>query len=156
MDHTSGIYVRQLKITLGRTKERRRGKRGECQEVVNTNFCCVVGCAENQLGRTIVPRTDVRDVGLILNKDLGGPEIAEFQNTGVLIKEEILRFDVSVTDALGVNVRQGAEELVDVKLNLQHRHGCLHLVEVSRRPVDGLGDIFEDKVEVHFIFLLRC
>lgn len=154
MDHTSGIYVSQLKITLGRTKKRRREEEGK--RVVNTNFRCVVGCAENQLGRTVVPRTDVRDVGLVLNKDLGGPEIAEFQNTGVLIKEEILRLDVSVTDALGVNVGQGAEKLVDVKLNLQHRHGCLHLVEVSRRPVDGLGDVFEDKVEVHFIFLLRC
>lgn len=151
MDHTSGIYVSQLRITLGRTKKR-KGEEG----VVNTNFRCVVGCAENQLGRTVVPRTDVRDVGLVLNKDLGGPEIAEFQNTGVLIKEEILRLDVSVTDALGVNVGQGAEELVDVKLNLQHRHGCLHLVEVSRRPVDGLRDVFEDKVEVHFIFLIRC
>lgn len=154
MDHTSGIYVSQLKITLGRTKKRRREEEGK--RVVNTNFRCVVGCAENQLGRTVVPRTDVRDVGLVLNKDLGGPEIAEFQNTGVLIKEEILRLDVSVTDALGVNVGQGAEELVDVKLNLQHRHGCLHLVEVSRRPVDGLRDVFEDKVEVHFIFLIRC
>jgi len=109
---------------------------------LNTNLCCVVGCPENQLGRTIVPRTDVRDIGLVLNKDLGGPEIAEFQNTGVLIKEEILRLDVSVTDALGVNVGQGAEELVDVELDFQHRHGCLHLVEVPRSPVDGFRNKF--------------
>lgn len=74
----------------------------------------------------------------------------------MLIKEKILRLDVSVTDALRMDVGQGAEELVDVELDLQHRHGCLHLVEVSRRPVDGLRNEFEDKVEVHFIFLPRC
>lgn len=130
--------------------QKKGGGRGR---IIDTNLRCVVGCAEDQLGRTVVAGTDVRDVGLVLNEDLGRPEVAEFQNAGVLVKEEVLRLDVSVTDALRVNVGQGAEELVNVKLDLQHRHGSLRLVEVSRRPVDGFGNEFENKVEVHFIFL---
>lgn len=64
-----------------------------------------------------------------------------------------------MTDALRVNIRQTTEELVGVEFDLEHRHGGLHLAEVARCTVDGLRDILEDQIEVHFIFLfaiIRC
>jgi hypothetical protein len=52
-----------------------------------------------------------------------------------------------------MDVCQRAEELVDVKFDLQDRHDSLHLVEISRSTVDGLGDIFEDQVEIDLVSL---
>ena len=50
-------------------------------------------------------------------------------------------------------VGEGAEELVDVELDLEYGHGSLHLVEVARGSVDGLGDVFLDQVEVDLVLL---
>lgn len=61
--------------------------------------------------------------------------------------------DVSVADALGMYVRKRSEELVDVQLDFENRHRCFHLVEITRSSVDGLGNEFEDEVEVDFVFL---
>jgi hypothetical protein len=58
-----------------------------------------------------------------------------------------------VTDALRVDVGQGSEKLVNVKLDLKDGHGGLHFVEKSRGSVDGLGHEFLDKVQVNLIFL---
>jgi hypothetical protein len=58
-----------------------------------------------------------------------------------------------MADALGVNVCESAEELVDVKLDFEDWHGRLHLVEISRGPVDRLRDVFLYEVEVDFILL---
>jgi hypothetical protein len=52
-----------------------------------------------------------------------------------------------------VDVGQRPEELIDVELNLQHGHCRLQLVEIPRCAVHGFGDVFEDKIEVNFIFL---
>ena len=64
-----------------------------------------------------------------------------------------MRLDVAMADALGVNICEGTEELVDVELDFKNWHGCLHLVEISGCPVDGLRDIFLYEVEVDFILL---
>jgi hypothetical protein len=52
-----------------------------------------------------------------------------------------------------VNVRQRAEKLVDVEFHLEDGHNGLHLVEVARGAVDGLGDKFEYEVKVNFVLL---
>jgi hypothetical protein len=56
---------------------------------------------------------------------------------------------------LRVNICEGTEELVDVQLDFEDWHGCLHLVEISRSPVDGLRDVFLYEVEVDFILLAQ-
>ena len=58
-----------------------------------------------------------------------------------------------MADALRVNVRERAEQLVDVEFHLEDRHDGLHLVEVARGAVDGLGNEFEYEVEVDFVLL---
>lgn len=63
--------------------------------------------------------------------------------------------DVSVADALGMDVGEGPEKLVDVQLDLENWHSGLHLVEKSRGSVDGLGDEFLHQVEIYLIFLLE-
>lgn len=58
-----------------------------------------------------------------------------------------------MADALRVDIGQGAEQLVDVELYLEDRHGRLHLIEVTRSAVNGLRDELEHEVEIHLIFL---
>lgn len=65
-----------------------------------------------------------------------------------------MRLDVSVADALGVNVGQGSEKLVDVQLDLQRGHSGLHFIEKTRSPIDGLRNEFLDQVEIDLIFLI--
>jgi hypothetical protein len=52
-----------------------------------------------------------------------------------------------------MDVGQGAEELVNVKLDLQCRHCRLQLVEITGCPVDGLWYELEHQVEIDLIFL---
>lgn len=96
-----------------------------------TNFGGVVGCAKDELRGTIIARADIRDVRLVRNQDLGASEIAELEDAGIWIKQKVLRFDISMADALRVNVGEGAEKLVNIDLDLEDWHGCLHLVEKS-------------------------
>jgi hypothetical protein len=120
---------------------------------VRTNLCRVVGRAKDELRCSVVARANVRNVGLVLDEYLCTAEIAQLQNTAVGIEEQVLRLNVSVTDALTVNVGERTEQLVDVQLDLENWHGRLHLIEVARRTVDRLGNEFEHKIEVDLVLL---
>lgn len=74
-----------------------------------TNLGCVVRRSENQFWRSVVPGTDVGDVGLVLNQYLGAAEITEFQHPGARIQQQILWFDIAMADALRVDVGQSTE-----------------------------------------------
>ena len=113
----------------------------------------VVRRAKDELGRTVVAGADVADVGLACDEDLGRAEVTEFEDAGGGVKEEVLRLDVAMADADGVNVHERTEELVHIQLDLEHGHGLLELGIVPAGTVHGLWDVFEHKVEVHFIFL---
>ena len=53
-----------------------------------------------------------------------------------------------------MDIRKGAEELVNVYLDLEDRHCGLHFVEKTGGSVHSLRDKFKNEVEVDF-FLLR-
>lgn len=120
---------------------------------LRTNLCRVVGCAEDELRGSVVARTDVRDVGLIFDEYLGTSEIAELEDTTVGVEKQVLRLDISVADALAVDVGERAEQLVNVQLDLENRHGRLHLIKVAGRAVDGFGNKFEYEIEVDLVLL---
>ena len=132
----------------------RRGEQETTTTVhVLTNFCGVVRGTEDEFGCPIIPGADIRHVGLVLHQYLGATEIAEFQDARVGVEEEVLGLDVSVADALRMDVGEGAEQLVDIQLHLEGRHRGLHLVEKARRSIDCLGNEFLHEVEVDFVFL---
>lgn len=81
------------------TRVRPRANTNEPREPL-TNLCCVVCSAENELRCSVIPRADVRDVWLVFNEDLGTAEVAKLQNARGGIEEQILRFNISVTDTL--------------------------------------------------------
>ena len=120
----------------------------------HVNFCGVVRRAEDQLWCSVVSGADVRHVWLILHQDLGTAKVAELENTGSWVQQKVLWLDISVADALRMDVGESAEELVNVQLDLEDWHGRLHLVEVPRCAVDGLWNEFLDQVEVYLILLV--
>ena len=70
---------------------------------------------ENEFRSSVVPRANVADVRLTLDQLLGGPEVAELQNVTLGIHQDVLRFYVSVTDALSVDICNRSEKLVAIK-----------------------------------------
>lgn len=94
-----------------------------------TNLGGVIGCTKDELRGAIVARADVRHIGLVRDQDFGTPEITKLKNPSIWIEQEILRLDIAMADSLGVDVRKGTEQLVDVYLDLEDRHCRLHLVE---------------------------
>ena len=120
-----------------------------------TDLCGVICCSEYQLWRSVVAGADVRDVRLVFHQDLRASKIAQLQHACARIEQEVLGFDISMADALRVDVGERAEQLVDVELDFQNRHGGLHLVEVPRSAIHGLRYELQDKVEIHLVFLRR-
>jgi hypothetical protein len=126
---------------------------GHAGRLGRTDLCGVVGGTEDQLGRPVVARANVRHVWLVLDKDLGTAKVAELEDAAGGVEEEVLRLDVAVAYALGVDVGQRAEELVDVQLDLEDGHDGLELAEVPRGAIDGFGDVFQDQVQVDLVSL---
>ena len=94
-----------------------------------TNLSCVVCRAENQLRSAVVSGADIRHVRLVFDQDLGATKVAELEDSGGGVQEEVLRLDVAMADALRVDVRQRSEKLINVELDFEGRHGRLHLIE---------------------------
>lgn len=72
----------------------------------------------------------------------------------IRINEDILRLDVSVTNTLGVNIRNRAKQLVAVKFNEQVRHHLLHFEIVLHHAVRCVLNVVHHNVEINFIRLL--
>ena len=64
----------------------------------------VVGATENKFGCTVVPTANITYVWFSLNQCFGRPEIAQLQLLVLWIDEEILRFDIPVTNSERMNV----------------------------------------------------
>lgn len=114
----------------------------------------VVGGAEDKLWCSVVSGADVGHVWLVLDQDLCRPEVTELENAGCWVQQQVLWLNIAVADALRVDVGESAEKLVNVELDLKDWHGGLHLVEISRRAVDGLWNEFLDQVEVNLVLLV--
>ncbi|KAI3487957.1 hypothetical protein L1887_48040 [Cichorium endivia] len=91
----------------------------------------VIGGAKDELGSSVVPGADVADVGLAGDEDLGGAKVAELEDAGRGVEQQVLRLDVAVADADGVD-----------------------LGVVARGTVDGLWDVLEDEVEEDLVLLV--
>ena len=78
---------------------------------VFTNVGRVVCSIKQQLWSSAVPR-NIADIRFSSHEDLGGSEIAHFQNPSSGVVKQVLEFDISVTNTDAVNICERAEELV--------------------------------------------
>lgn len=85
---------------------------------------------------------------------LGAAEIAQFQSVGGGVHEDILGFDVAVADVHGVDVGNGAEQLVRVQLRQQGRHLLLHLVVGLHHFVHCVRNEIHHHVQVDLVLLI--
>lgn len=79
--------------------------------LVRTDIGGVVGRAKDQLGRPVVSRADIADVGLASDENLGRTKVAQLQNARGRVEEQVLGLDVTVTDTYRVDVGKRPEEL---------------------------------------------
>lgn len=68
------------------------------------NIGSVIGVTEDKLRSPIVSRTYVRDVWLSKNELLCTTEVTQLEHVGLHITKNVLRLDISVANAFGVNV----------------------------------------------------
>ena len=79
----------------------------------------VVGGTKYQLGGPVVARANVGHVRLTLHQNFGAAKVAELEEVRLGVDEQILRLDVAMAHAEGMNVGQRAAELVSVQLHAQ-------------------------------------
>lgn len=118
-----------------------------------TNLGGIVGGTKDEFWRTIVSGANVRNIGLVLNENLGTAKVAELENAAVWVEQQVLWLNVTMTNALRVDIGKCTEQLINIELDFEDRHGSLHLVEESRSSVNGLGDKFLHQIEIYFVFL---
>ena len=70
------------------------------------------------------------------------------------VDEDILRFYVTVADALGVDVRNRAQELVGVELDQEVRDHLLHLQVLLHHAVGRIRNVVHHHVQIHFVWLV--
>lgn len=118
-----------------------------------TNVGRVVGRTKDEFRRAVVPRTDVTDVRLALDQDLGRTKVAQLEDARRRVQEQVLRLDVAVADPDRVDVGERPHELVHVQFDVGHRHRLLEFGIVPRRAVHRLRNVLEDEVQVHLVLL---
>jgi hypothetical protein len=69
-----------------------------------TDACGIVSRTKDELRRSIVPRADVADVGFTRDEDLCAAKVAELEDTGRGVEEEILGLDIAMADANRMDV----------------------------------------------------
>ena len=80
---------------------------------------------------------------------LCGAEVAELELVGVRVDEQVLRLDVPVAYAHGVDVRQRAAHLEHVQLHKQRGHALPALAVVLADAEHRLRHKLQDQVQVH-------
>lgn len=73
--------------------------------------------------------------------------------THLWIEQQILRLDIAMADAEGVDVSEGPGELVEVELDEEHRQRLLALVVRPRHAVHGFRHELQHQVKVQFVRL---
>lgn len=71
------------------------------------------------------------------------------------VEQQILRLDVAMADAQGVDVRERSGELIQVKLHQDDGERLLALVVLPRNAVDSLRYKLQHEVQVQLIRLLQ-
>ena len=78
-------------------------------------------------------------------------KIAEFQDAEIWIEEQILWFDISMANAVRMNVTEGAEQLIHIQLDVEHWNSLLNKTIIKNQASEtyfSFGVISSDFVHV--------
>mmetsp|Transcript_63337 Transcript_63337/g.137841 ORF Transcript_63337/g.137841 Transcript_63337/m.137841 type:complete len:275 (-) Transcript_63337:140-964(-) len=114
----------------------------------DVNDCRVVRSAEDEFGSSVIPGADIGHVGFTLDESLSRAEVAEFQRVCAAIHKQVLRLDVTMTDADCVDIGTRSTHLVRIKLHEDVRNWLFHLVVVLHHAIDSVGAVFHHNVQV--------
>ena len=114
----------------------------------------VVWISKNQLRCSVVPGADVGHIGLSLYELFSTSEVTKFENVRVGITQNVLRFDVSMANSLGMDVGNGPHQLICVDLHNERRDHLFHLEVLFHYSVSRVGNIIHDNIQIDFIRLV--
>lgn len=81
---------------------------------------CVVRSAKNELRSAVVAGADIGDVGLRWGEPLGTSKVADLNDVGTHINEDVLGLNVAMTNSQTVQIGQALEHLVCVELSVKN------------------------------------
>lgn len=73
---------------------------------------------------------------------------------GIRVDQQVLRFDVSVTNSESMNIRKRSEGLVGVQFNQEHWDLLLLLIIMLQDSKDRLWHVIHHHVKIDFIWLV--
>lgn len=120
----------------------------------NINICSVIRITENKLRSPVVSRTYVGNVWLSKDELLCTTEVTKLEHVGLHITENVLWLDISVTNALGVNICDGSHQLVGIKLHNQVWNLLLHFEVLFHYSIGSVGNEVHDDVKIDFFGLI--
>mmetsp|Transcript_10913 Transcript_10913/g.27526 ORF Transcript_10913/g.27526 Transcript_10913/m.27526 type:complete len:305 (+) Transcript_10913:506-1420(+) len=112
----------------------------------NVDGCCVLGAAQQQLGRPVPPRHHVLRHVLLFAVGPGETKVADFQVT-VRVQEQVGWLEISVEHVRRVDVLEAPEQLVDEVLAVlvaERLRGANDLVQVRVHELIKDVHVFED------------
>ncbi|GIX61716.1 26S proteasome regulatory subunit [Babesia caballi] len=110
--------------------------------------------AQHELGRPVEPRTDIRHAPLPRHQLFGRAEVAQLELVRLEVHEQVVRLEVAVTDAPGMEVPQRPAKLEGIYLDERQRH-LVVLFEVGPHdPMHRPRHELHDEVEEPLLFLV--
>lgn len=86
----------------------------------NVNLSSIFGSPEDQLRGSIATSTYVGNIWLIRHEDFGWAKVAN--GCFVALEKKVFWFNISMTNAQRMKIRQSFEKLIDNDLGLKPRH----------------------------------
>mmetsp|Transcript_7402 Transcript_7402/g.16726 ORF Transcript_7402/g.16726 Transcript_7402/m.16726 type:complete len:262 (-) Transcript_7402:188-973(-) len=120
----------------------------------NIDYSRVICGTKDELRSPVVTRADIGNIRFALHQTLGRSEVAKFEGVCAPIHQEVLRFDVAMTNANSMYVSAAASHLVGVQLNKYLRNGLLHFVVVLHHTVHCIGTVLHHDIQVCFSWFL--
>ena len=114
----------------------------------------IVGISEDELRGAVVARADVGNVWLALDQLLCAAKVAQFEDVGASVDEDVLRLDISVADSLRVDVRNRAQKLVRVELDEKVGDHLFHFQVLLHHAIGRVGNKVHDNIEVDLLGLV--
>ena len=103
----------------------------------------VLGGVEEDFGGAVVARADVGVLAKGVEKGAGAAEVADFEDTGGEVDEEVGGLDVTVDDAVVVDVAEGADKVAGVLAYVAEGE----LEGVAGVVVDDLAQVQRNELE---------
>ena len=114
----------------------------------------VIWITEDELWCSIVSWTNVRNIRFPRNKLFCRAKVTKLENMAAHITKDVLGLDITMADALCMNISNASHQLVWIKFNNQVGHLLLHFMELFHHSIRRVWDVVHHNIQVNFVWLI--